>query len=790
MEFIEGAPPDGPLPVAEALRLAVQIAEALDAAHRQGIVHRDLKPANIMVTRSGVKVLNFGLAKMRPPAISEETAAKALTGEDTFQGTLRYMSPEQLQGKEADARSDIFAFGLVLYEMLTGKPAFEASSQPMLIGAILHNEPAPVSSLVESAPPALDRLIRRCIAKDPEDRWQSARDIAGELQWIAEAGSQSGIPGHILARRRRRERVAWVLDATLGLLAIASTAIAIGHLGEKPPPQPLVQFRLDPPEGVALSASGVPVLSPDGGKIMVAAGSEANEQLWIRSLDAPALRPLPGTEGVTGAVFSPDSRSVAFSIGGSVRRLDLSSGAVRTLCELKGGHAGPFAWSRDGVILASEGGVLQRIPASGGAAKPVTMLDTAAAGEAGHSYASFLPDGRHFVFSAVSATSSAVYAGSLDNSGFRKRILQGTGPAKYAPPGWLLFAREDVLLAQPFDAAKLELSGEPAPVAQQVSQTGDLDGFAYSVSETGSLAWRLGAGSKTMQLTWVDRTGKRLETAGEPGEISNPALSPNGRRVLIGIRDPAAKTRDIWMLNLARGTSSRLTSDPADDFEPVWSPDGAYAVFTSNRKGYRDIYRKRSDGAGPTEELLVSEINKNVDSMSPDGKYLLYDTAFSSEQSSIMAVPLTGDRKPVLVSGGSYRANNGQFSPNGRWVAYMSQESGRPQVCVQNAPGSGRAAGKWQVSVEGGTMPQWRPDGKELFFLANSKLMAVPVKTDGTEFESGSPAPLFDVRPGISLRNHFAVSADGQRFLFAWPKDADTAGEVHVLLNWTTLLKK
>ncbi len=477
-------------------------AEALDAAHRKGFVHRDLRPANIMVTKSGVKVLNFGLAKMKAPAISEETATKALTGEETPPETLQYTSPEQLQGKEADARSDIFSFGLVLYEMLTGKPAFEASSQAMLIGAILHTEPPPVSSLVTSMPPALDRLIRQCIAKDPENRWPKAR-----------ATLRRNRPGS--PRRARNpaypltlSREAWNGNAWLGYWT--------SRLGC----WPLARLCRDWPSPRNAAAATTGALPPRSAR-------------WSCTVDVRRARAFAGwrqdhgdSRG-EGAALDTQSRCVGYASSAWYRRCHWGSvfagqpfrgvfdrrqrAASRPqwrsgtdFVQLK--SVGPFSWSR-GVILASEEGVLQRIPESGGAPKPVTTLNTAASET---SLLRVVPSGRTpLPVPAVGAISNTVYAGSIDNQRkFRKRILQGTGPAKYALPGWLLFLRDDVLLAQPFDAVKLELSGEAAPVAQQVSGQGELDGFPYTVSETGALAWRLGFGAKTTQLTWLDRTGK------------------------------------------------------------------------------------------------------------------------------------------------------------------------------------------------------------------------------------------------------------------------------------------
>jgi hypothetical protein len=421
MEYIEGVPLKGPLSVEEALRLAIQMAEALEAAHRKGIVHRDLKPSNVLVSKVGVKLLDFGLAKMRALTVTEEAPTQPITGEGTILGTLQYISPEQLQGMEADARSDIFAFGLTVYEMVTGRRTFEASSQASLIGAILHTDPPPVSSLVPVAPPALDRVIRQCLAKDPDSRWQSARDIAGELQWIAEAGSQAGVPAPIAARRRSRERLAWFVAAVLGIAAVGAATVAMRHLREIPPQQQAVRFRLDLPEGAEQNAFATPVLSPDGTKIIVVAGANGKTQLWIRSLDAPVMRPLPGTEGATQAVFSPDSRSVAFLIGGSLRRLDLAGGAIQTVCDSIGLGGGALAWSREGVILAPFAQGIQRAFASGGPPKPATELIR---GEQSHLYPSFLPDGRHFLYYVYAgSTVGAVNVGSLDDGRFRKRLL-------------------------------------------------------------------------------------------------------------------------------------------------------------------------------------------------------------------------------------------------------------------------------------------------------------------------------------------------------------------------------
>jgi eukaryotic-like serine/threonine-protein kinase len=645
---------------------------------------------------------------------------------------------------------------------------------------------------LERVPELARPIVERCLREDPRRRWQSIGDAR-----IAIEEARSGVSAPVVARQRSRKRMAWIVAALLAVVAIIAGTVAVRHAREIPPPRQVVRFRFDFPDGVRLPPTSAPVFSPDGNKIAAIASSGPKRELWIHSLDSLASSPLAGTEGATsGPVFSPDSRSLAFMRRSSLWRLDLASGATQSLCELCGvpseAHAAlerdarPDAWSRDGIILFTGGNVIQQVSATGGAPKPVTEL---AEGETLHFGASLLPDGRHFLYNVLSDSSpGATNAGFTDDIKFRKRILQRTDRVTYAPPGWLLFSRGSVLLAQPFDADKLELSGEPTPAAEPVAGVPLLPGYAYSVSETGSLAWRPGSPFTSMELTWFDRTGKKLGAVGEPGETTNPILSPDGQRVLITRRDPATKTRDLWILDLARGASSRVTFDPADDHNPVWSPDGAYVIFSSSRKGHHDIYRKRTDGAGADEELLVSEDDKGVDSVSPDGKLLLYNVQ-GKGRSSIWSLPLTGDRKPTPVVTGPYLANFGQFSPNGRWIAYTATESGRNQVFVCSAPGSGLPAEKRQISIAG-TMPQWRRDGNELFFIDGDKLMAVSVRSDGTSFDSGTPVQLFTARLGISFRNHFTVSADGQRFLFASPKDSGNAGGFNVLLNWQGVLKK
>jgi Tol biopolymer transport system component len=711
-------------------------------------------------------------------------------------GTFQYMAPEQLEGAEADPRSDIFSFGAVLYETITGRRAFQGKSHASLISAILTADPAPVSTLQPLTPPSLERTIGRCLAKDPEDRWQTARDLANELSWIAGSGSQAGAPAVAARGRVERERLAWSVAAALAALLVAALFFTVRHLTEAAPAPPVVRFSIEKPEGGELGSEAVPVLSHDGRRIAFSAIAGGRPRIFIRPLNAATAQALPGTEDGQFPFFSPDDRVLGFITPGRLKRLDLSAGGVQTICDLPdpGPAAAPGAWGPDGTILLAyaNGATVGAVAASGGTPRVVTERS---GNERGHAWPGFLPDGRHFLYSALDEqlTRYSVYAGSMDDPRFKKHLLDATGVAEYAPPGYLLFVRDDTLMAQPFDARKLELTGIAMPVAEQAGGGAALHtgaGARFSASAAGTLVWKPGPNARMAQLTWFDRSGKLLGTLGEPGETANPVLSPDGQRVLATIRDPATVRRDIWVYDLVKGGIRRLTFGPADNFNPVWSPDGRYIAFSSNRKGQKDIYRKLSDGTGAEEELLASDVAKNVESWSADGKYIVYNQTPANGVSALYLLPVNGDRRPVPFDPSKHTEIEGSLSPNGRWIAYRSNESGgRQQIYVQAAPGTG-GQGKWQVSPGTGVKAQWRSDGRELFYQSGARLFAVPVKTDGPRFEAGTPVELFDIRPGPSQRNHFTVSADGQRFLVSMALDEKGFDHFNVILNFTAGLKR
>ena len=793
MEYLEGETlaqrlTKGALPLDQALRYAVEIADALDKAHHKGIVHRDLKPGNIMITKAGTKLLDFGLAKLRDPktaglSLSQRpTQSASLTGEGKILGTLPYMAPAQLEGKDADARTDIFAFGALVYEMATGETAFKGDSQASLIAAILERHPVPMSSLQPMSPPALDEIVKTCLAKDPDDRWQSAGDLGRQLK-IIQAGSPPSVAAPTVAARKSRERLSW---GVAGVLAVLAISLAVPYVTREPADITTMRFTVE----AASSAPNQLALSPDGRLLAFVGVGGAG--LWIRAVDALEARLLPGTEGAAYPFWSPDSQFIGFFAGGQLKKVAVSGGPPETLCEVSPGLNLGGTWNRDDVIVfASALDRLYGVSASGGEPSPVTEVDQSL--HVGHVWPQFFPDGRRFLFLAVwpGGDDNGIYVGSLDSSEVQ-RVMAAETMARYAPPGYLLYQREETLMAQPFDADTVQLTGDPVRLVDQVNTVPELGLVGFSVSENGELAYRGGGREAVTQLVWFDRSGEPLGEASQPGLYSNPALSRDEARVAVERRETTTAAADIWILDLTRGgTPSRFTFDPGNDGSPTWSPDGRQIAFSSRRNGQLDIYRKNASGIGEAELLLESEAPKAPVEWSQDGAWLSFVDLDSQGNWDLWVLPLAEDREPIPFLHTPFEDLLGRLSPDSRWMAYMSDESGQREIYVQSFPESG---GKWLISTSGGVYPQWRADGRELFYLGpDGNLMAVEIEADGDTPVAGIPQALFPINgpgPTTLQRNNYEVTADGQRFLVnAFVEDAVRA-PITWVLNWTAELEQ
>jgi Tol biopolymer transport system component/predicted Ser/Thr protein kinase len=801
MEFLEGETLEqrlqkGPLPTEQVLRYGIEIADALEKAHRLGIIHRDLKPGNIMLTKGGAKLMDFGLAKTTGPApvaqaLTEMTAeAKKLTAEGTILGTFQYMAPEQLEGAETSAVTDLFALGEVLYEMATGKPAFAGRTKASLIAAILSSDPKPIGALAPLTPPALERVIRTCLAKEPEERWQTAHDLKLQLQWIAEGGSQAGVPAPVAARRRTRERLAWGVAALLFVgLALAVT----GYVLRAPQPRRAVRVSLLAPPNASFQPFDF-ALSPDGTKLaFVATGPNGRPQLWVRSLDSTTGQPLAGTEGAGFPFWSPDSHQIGFFASGKIKRTDAAGGAVQLITDAAEGRGG--AWSPDGTIVfaPSTAEPLLRVPASGGVATPLTSIDSSRS-ETSHRWPWFLPDGRHFIFLVRTGggvvakkpeeSGNGIYVSSLDSPDRRQLLVRSDRRAMYAS-GHVLFIRSSNLMAQRLDTRKLKMLGDAVPVAEQVAVDDRWTG-AFTVSDDGKLAFQSG-GAVGYALIWYDRTGKPgAVVANDPFNVTR--LSPDGRKVAASVSDQNLGTLDIWIYDLGRGVKTRFTFDAADEDDPVWSPDGNTIVFDSARKGAYNLYQKPANGAHPEEPLYEDKASKYPTSWSSDGKYVIFDRSDPEGKTKydLWVLPMFGDHKPFPFLQTQFDERLAEFSPDTKWVAYVSNESGREEVYAVSFPTPG---GRFQVSAEGGSNPKWRADGKELFYLdASNRVVAVPVTARGDSLEIGAPQTLFQTH--VWSRGYFLSSAsDGKRFLIVENPQIN-ASSLTLVLNWDAALEK
>jgi Tol biopolymer transport system component/tRNA A-37 threonylcarbamoyl transferase component Bud32 len=791
MEYLEGETlahrlKKGPLPADQVLRYAIEIADALDTAHRHGVIHRDLKPGNVMLTKSGTKLLDFGLAKVRAAeAVAGVTVLPTqttpLTAEGTILGTLQYMAPEQLEGKEADARTDIFALGEVIYEMATGRKAFEGKSHAGLIAAILEREPPSISTSQPMAPPALDHVVRTSMAKDPDARWQTAHDVLLQLNWIAEAGSQAGAGKPAFTPRSRRQLLPWLLAS---VVSVALLALALVHFREKPAEVHTIRFTVPLP-GIALQGvTTYAVISPDGRRMVIGGTTpEGKSLLWIHSLDSLTTEPLAGTDGAVLPFWSPDSRSVAFFSGSGakdeLKKIDMSGGPVQTICEVPNGALGGD-WNQDGVIvLGNSAGPLLSISADGGSPQPVTEL-VKSRRETGHMWPHFLPDGRRFLYLSVSAGAreSGIYAGSLD-SRKTQLVIRSASNVSYVPPGYLVYSSQGTILAQKADADSLRVSGSPFPIAPQVSTFAFWPGTQFSTSRNGVLAYVAGSSGK-VQLAWYDRDGKRLGSIGEPGFYPQISLSPDEKR--LAVQRTESNVTNLWILELARGIFSRLTFNPDGDLNPQWSPDGRELLYTSTRNGHLDLYRKPLGGA---EEQLVyhSEEAKGPFYWSKDGWILFV----AGDPGSFYRIPLAGERKPLPALKSDFGLDMAAVSQDGRWVAWESGESGRSEVYAAAYPAF---IEKRQVSIAGGCQPLWRRDSKELFYLTlDGKLEAVDVRA-GATLDTGTPHMLFRASVVvIPSQGEYCVTGDGKRFIFREPV-GETTAPVNVVVNWTAGLRR
>jgi len=802
MEYLEGETlaerlARGPLPLAETLRHAAEMTDALDRAHRQGIVHRDLKPANIMLTRAGVKLLDFGLAKVAatapaPAALTAEPTRTQITQEETILGTLQYMAPEQLEGREADARSDLFAFGAVLYEMATGRKAFSGGSKASLISAIMTVEPPPISSLQPASPPALDRVIAVCLAKDPENRWQNARDLGRELRFVAEGGAHGAALTTTGASGRARAPQSAVLALAAGAALLAGVLGGAALPGWWTPPAArpaLMRLSLTRPEGTSLVSTLA--VSPDGQRVALAAVGESGvSKIWIRPIGAPVATPLAGTDGAQFPFWSPDARSVAFYSDGKLRRVGIAGGDVQPLADITDFRGG--AWGSRGDILftTSAGEGLFRVAESGGAVTRVTTLD-AGRQEETHRWPCFLPDGRRFLFLVV-GREPGIYLASLDGKERRRILPDVLSAALYAPPGFLLYTTGQSLLARGFDPVTGALRDDPLPIAEGVWRDPIIWGeTAFSASANGVVVYRAGIGGE-MQLTWFDRAGGNLGKAGLPGSLSEPWFDPRMTKVVVTHIDRDTGRQDLWIHDLVRGGMARFAggSGVSGAQTPVWSSDGKSVVYSGTRgEGWALLRRTVADAGGAEETLMQDRSGIYADDWSSDGRYVLYEKVADGSKYDLWARDLlTQQSRPLLAT--EFNEYHATLSPDGHLVAYVSDETGRGEVYVQGFPVAGT---KWPISSGGGDQPRWRQDGKELFFLApNSTLMSVEVATDPSGFEVSAPKKLFSTNlpqlTVIGMRNSYLVADNGRRFLVMVIPEAESA--VQVVLNWPEALRR
>ena len=792
MEYLEGETlaqrlVKGSLPIQQVLQYAIEISDALDKAHRKGITHRDLKPGNIMLTKSGTKLLDFGLAKLKQevsPAIPDSqlpTMKSAITGEGTILGTLQYMAPEQVEAKEVDARTDIFAFGAVVYEMATGRKAFEGKSSASVMAKIMEAEPPSMASLQPMTPPALDHVVKRCLAKEPDERWQSANDLANELKWIAGASETA----KVTEKPPKPAKEVWQRPAFLGMaaVAIAAAAVVAGCYLKPAAPLPVTRtvIALPPDQQLAGGGSQVNVaLSHDGKQLAYVASRGAGpQQLFLRALDGLEARPIPGTEGAVSPFFSPDDQWVGFFTPSGLKKVSVNGGAAVTLA----GAGGPrgASWDTPGTIIFSpeNNSALQQVSDQGGSPQALFQLEK---DENSQRWPDVLPGGKAIVFGAnMQNTEVAV---QQVGTGKRKTLVQNAIFPRYAASGHLIYVQGTTLMAVPFDPERLETKGAAVPVAEGISLTNS-NGADYCFSTTGTLLYVSGGiAAAQRKLVWVNRNGTEQILAAAPGDYDNPRVSPDGHHVALELG------AQVWIYDLSRDTLTRFTFEGNSNADPAWTPDGKRISFRSTKDGPVNIYWKLADGSGGGERLTTNQFTQIPESWSPDGKFLAFHENNPTTKKDIWVLRLS-DRKAEPFLRTPFNEGGPVFSPDGRWIAYIPDESGRPEIYVQPYPGPG---GKWQISTEGGSEPAWNRNGRELFYRTGNKMMAVEVTTQPT-FSAGKPKLLFEgqylsVQTGLT-NTAYDVSPDGQRFLMVKEigRTVSTT-QINVVQNWFEELKQ
>ncbi len=805
MELIEGETlaarlEKGALPPDEFLPIAIQIADALAVAHRAGIVHRDLKPGNVILTRSGAKLLDFGLARATGLAAApgsgmtkSPTLTRPLTAEGTIVGTFQYMAPEQLEGKEADARTDLFAFGAVLYEMATGKRAFDGASQASLIASIIKEQPRPMGEIVPLTPPALEHIVRRCLAKQPDERWQSASDVKHQLEWIRDAGSQAGVPAPVAMHRRHRARALWITSLVSSVAALVLLAYIVTHRAQ--PSQPM-RFSVLPPDRHLFDGGQSDLaVSPDGTSIAcVASDSSGMAQAWLRRFDATTSRPIPNTTGAQHLFWSPDGKYLGMFTSEKLQRVSLADGSVQMLADCSESRGGSWGKNGDIVFQPAAGGPILRVRASGGETSAVTVVDTAN-GEDAHRFPSFLPDGNHFTFAVLPAKGGLfdIKVGSLDGKSTGV-IMRAEGAPVYAAPGYLVYPRDGRLLAQRFDTGSLKTIGDPIPLNEDAGQSGGWSGApAASVSENGVLVHSAGGWPNT-GLIWLDRTGRNLgRLATSPGVYSDGNFSRDGTMLVLSKWSTSQTTSDLWLVDTRRTLATRFTFVTTENALAKFSPDGKTVAFTTSRDGRENLYVKPTNSSTEEKRLFTSgALFTKPEAWTPDGSGIVFNTLTQETGVDLFLYSIKdGTTTPLLTT--RFNESDAAISPDGRWMEYRSNESGRSEVYVRSFPDMGE---KYRISDDRlGTSDAsnfywtaWRSDGKEILFpgLDPLTVVSVAVNTAGG-FHAEPPRALFR----MPINTYYVAVTPAADKLLSFAPDTGGIPPAHsVVLNWTSLLEQ